>query len=77
MQTTINISLDVPLSYQLDRLKQELTEHAKRSVAKAKPKAKAKAEKQHYAFEALRGFAQTDASDEELLDEYLEDKYGI
>lgn len=79
MQTTINISLDVPQSYQLDTLKQELTEYAKKLVAKAKPKAKAKAkaEKQHYAFEALRGFAQTDASDEELLDEYLEDKYGI
>ena len=77
MQTTINISLDVPQSYQLDTLKQELTEYAKKLVAKAKLKAKAKAEKQHYAFEALRGFAQTDASDEELLDEYLEDKYGI
>lgn len=75
MQTTINISLDVPKSYQLDTLKQELTEYAKKLVAKAKPKAKA--EKQHYAFEALRGFAQTDATDEELLDEYLEDKYGI
>ena len=75
MQTTINISLDVPQSYQLDTLKQELTEYAKKLVAKAKPKAKA--EKQHYAIEALRGFAQTDATDEELLDEYLEDKYGI
>ncbi len=73
MQTTINISLDVPQTYQLETLKQELTEYAKKLVAKAKPKA----EKQHYAFEALRGFAQTDASDEELLDEYLEDKYGI
>lgn len=77
MQTTINISLDVPQSYQLDTLKQELTEYAKKLVAKAKPKAKAKAEKQHYAFETLRGFAETDASDEELLDEYLEEKYGI
>ena len=40
MQTTINISLDVPQSYQLDTLKQELTEYAKKLVAKAKPKAK-------------------------------------
>ena len=39
MQTTINISLDVPQSYQLDTLKQELTEYAKKLVAKAKPKA--------------------------------------
>ena len=36
MQTTINISLDVPQSYQLDTLKQELTEYAKKLVAKAK-----------------------------------------
>lgn len=40
MQTTINISLDVPQTYQLDALKQELTEYAKKLVAKAKPKAK-------------------------------------
>lgn len=37
MQTTINISLDVPQTYQLDALRQELTEYAKKLVAKAKP----------------------------------------
>ena len=60
MQTTINISLDVPQSYQLDTLKQALTEYAKNLVAQAKPKAKPKAAKQHYAFEASRGSAPTD-----------------
>lgn len=37
----------------------------------------AKAEKKHYAFEALRGFAQTDKSDKELIEEYLKEKYQI
>ena len=48
MQTTINISLDVPQSYQLDTLKQELTEYAKKLVAKAKPKAKAENEAKYW-----------------------------
>ena len=51
MQTTINISLDVPQSYQLDTLKQELTEYAKKLVAKAKPKAKVA--RRQYAHDAL------------------------
>ncbi len=37
----------------------------------------AKAEKKQYAFEALRGFAQTDKSDKELIEEYLKEKYQI
>ena len=53
MQTTINISLDVPQSYQLDTLKQELTEYAKKLVAKAKPKAKVA--RRQYAHDALCG----------------------
>ena len=79
MQTTINISLDVPQSYQLDTLKQELTEYAKKLVAKAKPKAKI-ARKQ-YAHDALCGIMntdmKTDKSDKELIEEYLEEKYQI
>ncbi len=79
MQTTINISLDVPQSYQLDTLKQELTEYAKNLVAKAKPKAKI-ARKQ-YAHDALCGIMKTDMktdkSDKELIEEYLEGKYQI
>ena len=74
MQATINISLDVPQTYHLDTLKQELTEYAKKLVAKAKPKAKVN---KHYAFESLRGFAKTDLTDEELLEGYFNDKYGI
>lgn len=79
MQTTINISLDVPQSYQLDTLKQELTEYAKKLVAKAKPKAKI-ARKQ-YAHDALCGIMKTDMkadkSDKELIEEYLKEKFQI
>ena len=79
MQTTINISLDVPQTYQLETLKQELTEYAKKLVAKAKPKAKI-ARKQ-YAHDALCCIMKTDMkkdkSDKELIEEYLEEKYQI
>ena len=79
MQTTINISLDVPQSYQLDTLKQELTEYAKILVAKAKPKAKIS--RKQYAHDALCGIMKTDMktdkSDKELIEEYLEEKYQI
>ena len=79
MQTTINISLDVPQSYQLDTLKQELTEYAKKLVAKAKPKAKIV--RKQYAHDALCGIMKTDMktdkSGKELIEEYLEEKYQI
>ena len=77
MQTTINISLDVPQTYQLKTWKQELTEYAKKLVAKAKPKEKI-ARKQ-YAHDALCGIMKTDMktdkSDKELREVYLEEKY--
>ena len=72
MQTTINISLDVPQSYQLDTLKQELTEYAKKLVAKAKPKAKVA--RRQYAHDALCGIMKTD---KELIEEYLKEKFQI
>lgn len=73
MQTTINISLDVPQSYQLDTLKQELTEYAKKLVAKAKPKVA----RRQYAHDALCGIMKTDKSDKELIEEYLKEKFQI
>ena len=75
MQTTINISLDLSHTYQLDTLKQELTEYAKKIVAKAKPKANI-ARKQ-YAHDALSGIMKTDTSDKELIAENREEKYHI
>ena len=69
----------MPLSYQLDTLKHELTEYAKKLVAKAKPKAKTV--RKQYAHDALCGIMKTDMktdkSDKELIEEYLEEKYQI
>lgn len=77
MQATINISLDVPQTYQLETLRQELTEYAKKLVAKARPKAK---EKKRYAFEALCGITQSDGPDEPdkvKIERYLKNKYDM
>lgn len=76
MQATINVSLDVPQTYNLETLKQELTEYAKKLVAKAAPKPQAKVRK-HYAHDAICGIAMTNSTDEKLLEGYLKDKYGI
>ena len=67
--------MDVPQSYQLDTLKQELTEYAKKLVAKAKPKAKVA--RRQYAHDALCGIMKTDKSDKELIEEYLKEKFQI
>ena len=67
MQATINVSLDVPQTYSLETLKQELTEYAKKLVAKAAPKPQAKARKH----DAICGIMKTQESDEAMLERYL------
>lgn len=76
MQATINVSLDVPQTYSLETLKQELTEYAKKLVAKAAPKPQAKARK-HYAHDAICGIMKTQESDEAMLERYLKTKYEL
>lgn len=73
--TTINVSLNVPPAYKVDVLTRQLTEYGERLVAsKAKPTKKAK----HYRHESLRGLMKDiDASPEELINEYLEEKYHV
>lgn len=65
MQATINISLDVPQTYQLDKLTKELTEYAKKLVAKAMPKAT----KRHY---AIVGITNADSTDNSVIDSNLQ-----
>lgn len=65
MQATINISLDVPQTYQLDTLKNELTEYAKKLVAKAMPNAARK----HY---SKGGIAKTNFTDDCVIDSDLQ-----
>lgn len=75
MQTTINVSLEVPNGYSLDTLKKQLTEYAKELVSKTKVASTAKG--RHYAHDALCGLAASEKTDEELLDAYLGDKYEL
>lgn len=76
MQATIKVSLDVPQTYSLETLKQELTEYAKNLVAKAAPKPEAKVRK-HYAHDAICGIMKTQESDEAMLERYLKTKYEL
>lgn len=68
--TSINVSVHVPKSYRLDLLQQQLTAYAQQLVASAKPK-------HRYRHEALCGIFSSDASQEELVEEYLQEKYSL
>lgn len=73
MEATINISIpvNVPNDYSLETLKKQLSEYAKSLIAKAIP-----AKQKHYEHEALKGLF-APANDQELLEEYLADKYHV
>lgn len=68
--TSINVSVRVPKSYRLDLLQQQLTAYAQQLVASAKPK-------RRYRHEALCGIFSSDATQEELVEEYLQEKYSL
>ena len=68
--TTINVQVLVPKSYSLALLQQQLTAYAQQLVASAKPK-------RHYRHETLCGIFKSDATQEELLEEYLQEKYNV
>ena len=68
--TTINVPVLVPKSYSLALLQQQLTAYAQQLVASAKPK-------RRYRHEALCGIFNSDATQEELLEEYLQEKYNV
>lgn len=70
MEATINIPVRVPKSYNLALLQQQLTAYAQQLVASAKPK-------RRYRHEALCGILKSDATQEELVEEYLKEKYDI
>lgn len=73
MEATININIpvNVPKDFSLDILKKQLTEYAKSLIAKAIP-----AKQKHYEHESLRGLF-APANDQDLLEEYLEEKYHV
>ena len=72
--TTINVPVNVPKSYSIDLLREQLAAYAKQLIASAKPAAKAK---HHYRHEALCGVFSSGATEEELLEDYLQEKYQL
>jgi hypothetical protein len=68
--TTINVPVIVPKSYRLDLLQQQLTAYAQMLIASSKPK-------HHYRHEALCGIFNSNATQETLIDEYLQEKYDL
>lgn len=72
--TTINLSVDVQASYGIDLLTRQLTDYAKQLIATSKKEKKCK---HHYQYETLCGIFNSKAAEEELVEEYLKEKYNI
>ncbi len=71
---TINISVRIPKSYRIDLLQQQLTAYAQQLIDAAKPVKKGK---RHYSHEALCGVFNSGATEESLLEDYLQEKYQL
>lgn len=87
MLTTINISLNVPPAYHLEELTQQLTDYGNwLIVTMDKPKEERRLQHHHSQRGLTRHPSQSflkglvlpaNTSSEQLIDEYIEDKYGI
>ena len=71
---TINVLVNVPKSYRIDLLQQQLTAYAQQLIAASKSKAKTKRKYRH---EALCGIFNSDATEEQLVEDYLQEKYNL
>ena len=71
---TINVHVSVPRSYRIDLLERQLTSYAEQLIAQARSSRKSKRQYRH---EALCGIFSSGASEEELVEEYLKDKYQL
>ena len=71
---TINVHVSVPRSYRIDLLERQLTSYAEQLIAQAKPARKSRRQHRH---EALYGIFSSGASEEELVEDYLKDKYQL
>ncbi|MCR5643913.1 MAG: hypothetical protein K6G32_11360 [Prevotella sp.] len=70
---TINVHVNVPRSYSIDLLERQLTSYAEQLIAQAKTAKKSK----QYRHEALCGIFSTEATKDELIEDYLKDKYQL
>lgn len=71
---TINVLVNVPKSYRIDLLQQQLTAYAQQLIAASKSKAKTKRKYRH---EALCGIFNSDATEDQLVEDYLQEKYNL
>ncbi|MBR1414665.1 MAG: hypothetical protein IJ570_02235 [Prevotella sp.] len=75
MTRIISISLNVPESYQVDTLTRQLTEYGERLIARSTQTAKPRRRSSR---DFLKGLSiPKEATDRQLVDEYLEEKYGL
>ena len=75
MTTTINISLNVPSSYRVEELQSQLTEYGKQLIAQRTNSRKSRRRASHHFLKGLT-MPQTESS-EQLIDEYLKEKYDV
>ena len=75
MTTTLNISLNVPESFEVEELTRQLTEYGERLIARQKPSAKSRRRPSR---DFLKSFTlPKGTTSEQLIDEYLSEKYGV
>ena len=72
--TTIKVPVNVPKSYSIDLLREQLAAYAQQLIASAKPAAKAK---RRYRHESLCGIFNSDATEDQLIEDYLQEKYKL
>lgn len=72
MQTrTINIPVTVPNSYPVDELKRRLTDYAQYIISQPV------INQNHYKHESLCGIFKSKQTEDDLVEEYLKDKYEL
>ena len=76
METTmiIKVPVNVPKSYSIELLKEQLAAYAQQLIAAAKPTAKTQ---RRYRHEALCGIFNSDATEDQLIEDYLQEKYKL
>lgn len=75
MTRTINISLNVPESYQMEELTRQLTEYGERLIARRKTVGKSR---RRPSTDFLKDFTLSKgATQEQLVDDYLKEKYSL
>lgn len=75
MTTTINISLNVPETYEVEELTRQLTEYGERLIARQKPSSKPRRRPSR---DFLKSFMLPKGlTSQQLVDEHLSEKYGV